>query len=268
LALTCDCRSSLVAQQVSFWENETINHRARLQDRGGIAMSVSEAASGVGDESVESTELAPGADGFHLEPRCRVCRNDQVRTKVNDLLAAGASYAMVLRALGDDNANLEKRDQVTIDSVRNHCGRHFPVQQVARATYRDILERRAKENSVDFIEGVATAITPMAFLETVMVKGYQTLVDEHTSVSYRDAMEAALKLNEIARKDEGAIDRARMLAEMGRIIEVVRTFIPSERWPDVQAALRGEAPVSPQTSHAGEGVRMVAIDDASDEDGN
>src|SRR6476620_8041675 len=193
-------------------------------------------------------ELAPGINGFHLEPRCRVCRNDQVRTKVNDLLATGASYAMVLRALGDDNATLDKRDLVTIDSIRNHTVRHFPVQQAARATYRDVLERRAKENNVDFIEGVATAITPLAFLETVMVKGYQTLVDEHTSVSYRDAMEAALKLNEIARKDEGAIDRARMLADMGRIIEVVRTFIPSERWPDVQAALRGETPVSPPRS--------------------
>ncbi len=229
-------------------------------------MSVSEAASGVGDESVESTELAPSADLFHLEPRCRICRNDEVRTKVNDLLATGASYAMVLRALGDDNANLEKRDRVTIDSIRNHTVRHFPVQQVARATYREILERRAKENSVDFIEGVATAITPLAFLETVMVKGYQTLVDEHTSVSYRDAMEAALKLNEIARKDEGAIDRARMLADMGRIIEVVRTFIPSERWPEVQAALRGEAPTSQQTSQAVDGVRMVPIDDSPDED--
>jgi len=29
---------------------------------------------------------------------------------------------------------------VTIDSVRNHANRHFPVQQVARATYREILE--------------------------------------------------------------------------------------------------------------------------------
>jgi hypothetical protein len=231
-------------------------------------MSVSEAASGVGDESVESTQFAPGADGFHLEPRCRICRSDQVRTKVNDLLAAGASYAMVLRALGDDNANLEKRDQVTIDSVRNHCARHFPVQQVARATYRDILERRAKENSVDFINGVATAITPMALLETVMVKGYQTLVDEHTSVSYRDGMDAALKLAEALRKDEGAHERAQMMAEMGRIIEVVRTFIPAERWPDVQAALRGEASVSQQTSQAVEGVRMVDIDDTPDEDGN
>ena len=111
-----------------------------------------------------------------------------MRTKVNDLLATGASYAMVLRALGDDNATLEQRDRVTIDSIRNHCVRHFPVQQVARATYREILERRAKENSVDFIEGVATAVTPVAFLETVMVKGYQTLVDELTTVSYRDGM--------------------------------------------------------------------------------
>src|SRR6476619_8158096 len=157
---------------------------------------------------------------------------------------------MVLRALGDDNAKLGQRDRVTIDSIRNHTVRHFPVQQVARATYREILERRAKENSVDFIEGVATAITPMAFLESVMVKGYQTLVDEDTTVSHRDGMEAALKLNEIARKDEGAHERAQILADMGRIIEVVRTFIPSEQWPDVQAALRGETPVSAQTAQA------------------
>ena len=136
---------------------------------------------------------------------------------------------------------------------------------MARATYREILERRAKDNSVDFIEGVATAITPLAVLETVMVKGYATLVDERTSVSYRDAVEAALKLNEIARKDEGAMDRARILADMGRIIEVVRTFIPAERWPDVQAALRGETPASQQTSQAVEEVRMVAIDDTPDE---
>jgi hypothetical protein len=66
----------------------------------------------------------------------------------HDLLAAGASYAMVLRALGDDNAKLEKCDQVTIDSIRNHCGRHFPVQNVARATYREILERRAKQTAL------------------------------------------------------------------------------------------------------------------------
>ena len=100
-------------------------------------MSVSEGFRGVVDESVESMDLAPGINGFHLEPRCRICRNDHVRTKVNDLLATGASYAMALRALGDDNAKLDKRDRVTIDSIRNHTVRHFPVQQVARYLPRD-----------------------------------------------------------------------------------------------------------------------------------
>ena len=71
---------------------------------------------------------------------------------------------MILRALQYDNDQLDTPDRVTIDSIRNHTARHFPVQNVAKATYRAILERRAKENGVDFVKGVATAITPMAFL--------------------------------------------------------------------------------------------------------
>ena len=70
-------------------------------------MSVSQALATPVDEIVESSALVP-RNGFHLEPRCRVCRNDQVRTKVNDLLATGSSYAMVLRALAADNAELDK----------------------------------------------------------------------------------------------------------------------------------------------------------------
>ena len=58
----------------------------------------------VGDVVDESIELPPSINGFHLEPRCRVCRNEDVRKMVNDLLATGSSYAMVLRALGEDKA--------------------------------------------------------------------------------------------------------------------------------------------------------------------
>ena len=105
-------------------------------------MTLSQALTAPVDQTMKSMELAT-RNGFHLEPRCRVCRNDLVRKKVNDLLATGASYAMIVRALAADNAGLDKCDRVTIDSVRNHTTRHFPVQQVARASYREILERRA-----------------------------------------------------------------------------------------------------------------------------
>ena len=86
----------------------------------------------------------------------------------------GASYAYIVRTLEGDNAQLDQRDRVTIDSIRNHTARHFAVQNVAQAAYRDILERRAKENAIDFVEGVATALTPMAYLEVVMAKAFRS----------------------------------------------------------------------------------------------
>jgi hypothetical protein len=155
---------------------------------------------------------------------------------------------------------------ITNDSIRRHAQRHFPVQNAARATYREILERRAQENSVDFVNGVATAITPMALLETVMVRGYEKLVDPDTEVDVKTGMAAACRLQEMIDSHADQADWASTRAEMGRIVEVVRAFVPCERWPEVQAALRGEAPIRKPGVQEVQGIEMVEIDD-SDEDG-
>jgi len=191
------------------------------------------------EETSEPIKLAGLTNGFHLEPRCRVCRNDVARRKVNDLLATGASYAMIVRALTDDNANLGKSDRVTIDSVRNHTTRHFPVQNVAKATYREILERRAKENGVDFVEGVATAITPMAFLETVMVKGYEALVDPNTRVDVNTGMVAAGRLQALIDSRANGLSMLEVRVQLNRIIEAVRSTVPPSMWPEISRKLPG-----------------------------
>ena len=193
-------------------------------------MSVSKALATPVNEIMESSALAPRINGFHLEPRCRVCRNDSMRRKVNGLLATGASYAMVLRALGEDNNKLDKCDQVTIDSVRNHCGRHFPVQQTTHATYREILERRAHENHVDFVEGVATALTPLAFFEVVMAKAFSTLVDDGTEVSVETGLRAAEKLQSVLDGREGGTDILELKVQLGQIGQAVRAVVPQEMW--------------------------------------
>ena len=41
-----------------------------------------------------------------------------------------------------------------------------------------ILERRAQENRVDFVQGVATALLPVAFFEVVIAKAFRALVDD------------------------------------------------------------------------------------------
>jgi hypothetical protein len=228
-------------------------------------MSLSEMVDDVLDESIE---LPPSVDGFHIEPRCRVCRDGEVRKKVNDLLATGSSFAMVLRALGEDKTALGKGDRVTIDSVRNHAARHFPVQQVARATYREIVERRAREAQIDFVNGLATALTPMALYECVMNEAFRRLVDGEVDVSVDTGLRAAEKLQAlIDARAEGA-DVASALAQMDRIIDVMHTFIPKDRWPEVQAALRGDRPIHAEQSEPLEDIQMIHIEDMPDEDGN
>ena len=183
-------------------------------------------------DTVESSAFVP-RNGFHLEPRCRICRNDEVRPKVNDLLATGASYASIVRSLAEQNAALDKGDRITIDSVRNHCRRHFPVQQTAHATYRQILERRARENQVDFVEGVATAITPLGFYDVVMTKAFRTLADDGTEVSVETGLRAAERLQSVLDGRERGTDILKLKVELGQITEAVRSVVPQSMWGEI-----------------------------------
>ena len=156
---------------------------------------------------------------------------------------------------------------MTIDSIRNHASRHFPVQNVAKATYREIVERRAQEAQIDFVNGVLTALTPVAFYEVVMNEAFRRLMDGDVDVSVDTGLRAAEKLQALIDARAGEADMASLRVQVDRIIEVVRTFIPRERWPELQAALRGDPTLRHQQSAPAQGVRMVAIDDTPDEDG-
>ena len=79
-----------------------------------------------------------------------------------------------------------------------------------------------------------------------MNEAFRRLVDGAVEVSVDTGLRAAEKLQAQIAARAGQPDMAGMLAEMGRVIEVVRTFIPSEKWPEVQAALRGDAPIRQQ----------------------
>ena len=117
--------------------------------------------------------------------------------------------------------------------IRNHTIKHFPVQNVARATYREILERRAKANGVDFVEGVATAITPIAFFETVMVKSYETLVDSDTKVDVHTGIVAAGRLQSLIDSRDYSRDLLVLKVQLGQICDAVKSTVPQEMWGEI-----------------------------------
>src|SRR5215212_7835025 len=149
------------------------------------------------------------------------------------MLARGAGYAGIVRALSVENAALDERDRVTVHSVRNHAARHFPVQSAAKAVYREILERRARENAVDFVNGVATAVSPAAFFEAVMVRAWETLVDQNAPVDANTGMAAASKLQAFIDERAGGTSVLDMILQTNRIIETVRSTVPRELWPEI-----------------------------------
>ncbi len=109
-------------------------------------------------------------------------------------------------------------------------------------------ERRAKENGVDFFKGVATAITPMAFYETVMVRGFETLVDSDTTVDVTTGVIAAGRLQALIESRASGTRMAEIMAQMGRIIDAVHSSVPEELWPEILCKIDG--PVAADTPAA------------------
>ena len=223
-------------------------------------MSVSQALATPVDDTLESSALVP-RNGFHLEPRCRICRNDSVRGKVNQMLAIAAPYAGIVRALAADNAELDTRDRITLDSIRTHASKHFPVQSVAKATYRDIVERRAQENRIDFIEGVATALTPMAFFEVVMNKAFRALVDDGTEVSVETGLRAAEKLQSVLDGRELGTEVLELKVQLGWIQAAVKSTVPEEMWDEIVEKLEEFEQQHPEALDVG----TDSFDDDDDE---
>lgn len=182
------------------------------------------------------------------EPRCRVCRDEEARTLVNKLLAHGMTLRDINEVITPMNRKRPTKDRISLNNIREHRKRHFDVQAPANAVYRAIVEQRARELNVDYENGIGTAVTHLAYLDTMIAKGYQNLLQEDTVVTYRDGLDAAMKRNDLTRKDAGAVEQARIMAEMDRVIAVVKEVCTPEQLAIMGARLNGEETPVPVAS--------------------
>jgi hypothetical protein len=80
----------------------------------------------------------------------------------------------------------------------------------------------------------------MAFFETVMAKGYETLVDPDTKVDVRTGMIAAGRLQALIESRASGTSMLDMRLKMYRIIEAIHSTVPEELWPEILRNLDGD----------------------------
>jgi hypothetical protein len=196
-------------------------------------------------KQVDELRVAGKLYTFNPETRCRVCQSQDSLDLVNTLLAHGLTYAAIMKCLVPVNATRRKNAQITKASLYWHQKNHFNTQEPARALYRQIMEDRAKEHELNFVEGTTTAVNAMSYLETMMVKGYKKLTDERfDNVSVVDGMNAGIKLHEMTRADAGLAEAAKKMDEMNRIINAVKEVVPERYFNEILARLESSDPTA------------------------
>jgi len=197
--------------------------------------------------------------------RCRVCQDPVIMSLVNKMLARAFTIPDILDTLESHNLKrkADRLPEITRSCLYNHRTRHFDVQSPAGAILRRIQEECAVQFGQDWQTGVGTILNAASYYQTMMIRGYETLIDPRTQVTPAEGAAAAAKFDEIKRKSEGDLDRAQMRVQYGRMIEVLRKFTDPEDWPQIQAVLRGESFDEPPDD---DDVQVVSISDQVEEE--
>lgn len=169
--------------------------------------------------------------------RCTICRNPDILHVVNQGLANGLAYAAIARSVESYNQKLPKNARVTRYAIQAHSANHFDLTHPSLAVYRRIVERRAAEVEQDWVNGVGSVVTTMAYLEVVGQKGFEALMEETTEVSPELGMQAMLKLNELTRKGSHDAELAELRHKVNSLGTAVRDVVPEEYWPQILARM-------------------------------
>jgi hypothetical protein len=96
---------------------------------------------------------------------------------------------------------------------------------------RDIVECRAKQDGVDFVNRMATALMPLAFFEVVVMnKAFRRVVDDDAEVGVETGLRAAEKLQSVLDKRDQGDEIAEMRRQVNQILNAVKAVVPQEMW--------------------------------------
>lgn len=211
------------------------------------------------ENELHQLELAGRLYQFHVEPRCRVCKDDDIRRSVNKMLAFGMSYRDILEALKPVNSTRAKNSKISYDSIYTHRTKHFILQDAAAGVLRHIMEKEAEAHNLDYIRGVGSQLTVFSYLKSLEAKGYANLTDAATKITPELGMQASLKYHELTKEDADVQAVAKLYSDFNTLLTAVKEVVAPEDWAAIITK------VESKESEA-LGIIDVEVDEDYDED--
>jgi len=161
-------------------------------------------------------------------PQCKVCSSgDEIRRYVDDLLLYPKSYREVLRSVQplEERLGIEEADRISYSSVRTHYQKHLPLDKKA---VREVIERRAGEKGKKIIDADGNLMTPEAFFEIIVAKGFEDIVSGRERPTISQTMQAMGVLERLERESQKNYKPEVLVNQLNMIVAAIREVLPAE----------------------------------------
>lgn len=165
---------------------------------------------------------------YKYVPQCKVCKApDSIRNLVDSLLLYPKTYREVLRQIRpiEEQLGVDSKELISYDSIRNHQKNHLPMDKIA---IRETIERRAKEKNRRILDGAERLLTPEAFYEVIVQKGWEDIVAGRLRPNLNQTVDAMRELQKLDKEFTDNFRPEALISQLNAIVQAMRDVLPPE----------------------------------------
>lgn len=165
---------------------------------------------------------------YRAIPQCKVCSSgDEIRRYVDDLLLYPKGYKEILKTIQplEERLGVEPEDRVSYSSIRTHYRNHLPLD---KKQVREVIERKASKNNTSIIDADGTLLTPEAFYEVIIAKGFEDIVSGVSRPTLSQTFQAMNILQRMEEKEKQGYKPEVLVNQLNIILQAIRDVLPVE----------------------------------------
>lgn len=159
---------------------------------------------------------------------CKVCTSPEtIRAVVDKLLIYPKSYREILKEarLYEEDLDVPESSRISYHSIRTHALNHLSVEKRA---IRQTIEEKATLKGKKVIDAGGTLLTPEAFYEVIIAKGFDNIVNGLDSPTISQTMQAVALLQKLEEQAGREYRPEVLVNQLNIIVMAIREVLPVE----------------------------------------